>query len=376
MERIKSTSIYAILCYFFNHFLACFKKNKQSKHQLGGIMLIRTVTLIILLFSPAHLLSADISDAAATASLISPDGNITDTTPTYKWNAVKNASWYYLWVNDSTGNKIQKWYTAEQAGCANGLDTCSVTSTTILKKGAAKWWVRTWNSTGYGKWSSALAFNTASEHPPVAAPLVSPNGSITKTTPTYQWNAVINATWYYLWVNDSTGNKIKKWYTAEQAGCSNGAEVCSITSTTPLKEGSAKWWIQTWNSIGYGAWSSPLTFTLTSNHLPGAASLLLPKGEITDTTPTYQWNAVANVTWYYLWVNDSTGNKIQKWYTAKQANCSNGTGNCSITSTETLTQGAGKWWVRTWNDSGYGPWSSALNYQLKIEQPPAVMTVF
>jgi uncharacterized protein (DUF1800 family) len=327
-------------------------------------MLIRIAVFIITLSLPTYILSAD-NTSPATADLISPSGNITDTTPTYQWNAVADASWYYLWVNDSTGNKIKKWYTAAEVGCPNGSGTCSVTSTTVLKQGMGKWWILTWNSTGYGNWSSALQFNTASEALPVAASLVSPNGNITKATPTYQWNAVSNATWYYLWVNDSTGNKIKKWYTAEEVGCSSGVDRCSITSKTALNAGSAKWWIQTWNSTGYGPWSTASLFMLDSSNIPVAASLILPKGEIADTTPTYQWNAVANATWYYLWVNDSTGNRIKKWYTAEQVGCNSGTGICSITSTEVLKQGTGQWWVRTWSRSGYGPWSSALTYLVK-----------
>jgi hypothetical protein len=81
--------------------------------------------------------------------------------PTYIWNAVTNSSWYYLWVNDSTGNKVRKWYTAAQAGCPNGIGICSVKSNTTLAKGSAVWWVRTWNDFGYGAWNKATHFNVS-----------------------------------------------------------------------------------------------------------------------------------------------------------------------------------------------------------------------
>ena len=81
--------------------------------------------------------------------------------PTYIWNAIPNSSWYYLWVNDSSGNKIKHWYTASQAGCPNGIGICSVKPNTTLAKGSAVWWVRTWNDFGYGSWNKATRFNVS-----------------------------------------------------------------------------------------------------------------------------------------------------------------------------------------------------------------------
>jgi hypothetical protein len=72
------------------------------------------------------------------ATLISPSGTISTPTPTYTWNAVPSATWYYLWVNDSTSTKIQTWYTATQAGCASGTGTCSVTPSVRLASGVAQ----------------------------------------------------------------------------------------------------------------------------------------------------------------------------------------------------------------------------------------------
>ncbi len=302
------------------------------------------------------------------ATLVSPTGTITTTTPTYVWNAVSTATSYYLWVNDSTGNKIQTWYTATQAGCSSGTGTCSVAPSTTLASGAGQWWIETSNTYGNGPWSNSLSFNVQiSGGTPPAATLVSPTGTITTATPTYTWNAVSTSTWYYLWVNDSTGNKIQTWYTAAQAGCSSGTGTCSVTPSTTLASGAGQWWIQTWNTYGYGPWSNSLSFNVqVSGGTPPAATLVSPTGTITTTTPTYTWNAVSTSTWYYLWVNDSTGNKIQTWYTAAQAGCSSGTGTCSVTPSTILASGAGQWWVRTWNSYGYGPWSNPLTFTVSL----------
>ena len=200
---------------------------------------------------------------------------------------------------------------------------------------------------------------------PKKAVLISPLDQISNINPTYSWNAVSNSSWYYLWVNDSTGNKIKKWYTASQASCADGVGVCSVTpSTTTLASGTAKWWIQTWNTIGYGQWSRVNDFNIAGG-VPISATLLNPEGVISENSPTYSWNAVSNSSWYYLWVNDSTGNKIKKWYTASQASCADGTGVCSVTPSTTLASGTAKWWVQTWNTTGYGQWSHVKSFNIE-----------
>ena len=132
--------------------------------------------------------------------------------------------------------------------------------------------------------------------------------------PTYTWNAVPNSTWYYLWVDDSIGNKIRQWYKAADAGCSSGTGIRSLTPGTALAVGAGKWWVQTWNSIGSGPWSDGVAFTAPVPILPGKATLISPSGGVSTSMPTYLWNADPNATWYFLWVDDTTGNKIQQWY--------------------------------------------------------------
>ena len=90
---------------------------------------------------------------------------------------------------------------------------------------------------------------------------------------------------------------------------------------------------------------------------PAAATQISPSGETADNTPSYTWNPVSNATWYCLYVNDSTGNKIDQWYAASDAGCPDGTGTCSVTPSVALAPGAGQWWIRTYNSAGYGDWS-------------------
>ena len=98
--------------------------------------------------------------APGKATLVSPTGTITSTSPTFKWNAVPTASWYYLYVQDSTSfsGRITTWFTASQAGCGSGTGTCSITPNTVLAPGGAIWWIRTWSDLGTGPWSDGMSF--------------------------------------------------------------------------------------------------------------------------------------------------------------------------------------------------------------------------
>lgn len=194
----------------------------------------------------------------AAAVLTSPLGGVGTLTPTYTWQAVPASTWYYLWVNDATGNVIKEWYTAAQAGCA-GSSTCSITPSVTLAQGSATWWIRTWNAIDNGPWSAIGNFSTG---PPEATTLIAPAGLAASTTPAYRWNAVPAASWYYVWANDSTGNVIKTWFTAEQAGCAAGVGTCEVTPAVALALGDGQFWVQTWNALGYGPWSATLQFTV------------------------------------------------------------------------------------------------------------------
>ncbi|MFZ5912434.1 MAG: choice-of-anchor Q domain-containing protein [Chloroflexota bacterium] len=208
---------------------------------------------------------------------------------------------------------------------------------------------------------------------PGKASLVSPSGDIGDNYyPAYTWQEVTEggaesiSTWYYLWVNGPSGNIIKQWYPAAEV-CSSG--VCSVTPSTALGGGAHTWWVQTWNSAGYGPWSDAMTFDTAVPTVPGKAVLVSPSGNAVSNTPTYTWNEVTESgaesmsTWYYLWVNGPAGNVIKQWYKAVDI-CD--AGLCAATPATALASGAHTWWVQTWNPAGYGPWSDAMTFNTAI----------
>jgi hypothetical protein len=215
--------------------------------------------------------------------------------------------------------------------------------------------VQTWNSVGYGPWSTGLTFNTPTPTPPGAATLTSPNGNVITSNPTYTWNEVSGATWYYLYISEPSGQAFAQWYAASQV-CSSGT--CSVGNAKTLGVGQHRWWIQTWNSVGYSSWSTGMTFTTT---LPGAAALNTPNG-VTTNNPTYNWNKVSEATWYYIYVNGPSGYVFTQWYRTSDV-C--GASTCSIANaTPGLASGQYRWWIQTWNNVGYGPWSAGLNFSV------------
>src|SRR2546425_4230465 len=231
------------------------------------------------------------------------------------------------------------------------------------------------NASGSGPWSNGLTFTVAGTPPPPAATLLAPSGSIATTTPTYTWNAVAGATQYLLWLDDSSGGRLRQWYTATEAGCASGTGTCSLTLAVVLSPGVGQWWIVTNNASGNGPWSAALPYTVAGTPPPGAATLLAPAGNIATSTPTFTWNAVASATQYLLWVDDSSGGRIRTIYTAAQAGCASGTGTCSLTPSVTLSPGAGQWWIVTSNAAGNGPWSARGTFTLAGTPPPGAATL-
>ena len=145
---------------------------------------------------------------------------------------------------------------------------------------------KTLNNTAY----TVANFRTASE-PPSAATLIAPSGTITTALPIYEWNAVTTAGRYYLSVRGAGDGVIATWYT-RSAVCSGS--VCRVTPSTALTNGDYEWAIQTWNSSGYGPWSSPLAFTVkTITSVPTVTTFSINGGAASTTNPVVTLNNTA-----------------------------------------------------------------------------------
>ena len=304
---------------------------------------------------------------------ISPQGQTTDVTPTYRWTAVPYATSYeggLLLADEAGGFYLTASYTAAEAGCAAGTGICSVTPSAVLPPGNNHFWsVRAKNSLGYGPSSNGLLF--ALYISPGSALPISPVGETTDTSPTYSWNAIATAASYKLRVVRSSGEILAISYTAAEAGCAAGTATCSVTPSTVLQNGFHTWWVQATTSQGLGPWSARTDFAIGAAGLPGGATPVSPEGMTIDTPLTYRWNAVATAASYKLRVVSESGEVMATWYTAAQAGCAGGTGVCSITPSTAVPRGARAWWwIQTRNPYGSGPWSDRMYITVSAEERP------
>ena len=121
----------------------------------------------------------EIVKAPGTATLNSPSGSISNSSPTYSWAAVSGATKYELYIDTSAGvKKHDIWYSAIQAGCESG-GTCSINPTPdpALTNGNYRWFVRAANGAGNGAWTAAKSF-AVSVTAPLAVTLTSPSGTV------------------------------------------------------------------------------------------------------------------------------------------------------------------------------------------------------
>jgi hypothetical protein len=100
--------------------------------------------------------------------------------------------------------------------------------------------------------SNPSNFTTTVQTAPTGVVLTEPAGTIATLTPTFTWNKVSMATWYRLYVKGPYGVVQDQWHQAVNI-C--GVTTCSVSDPT-LERGDHIWWVQTYNSAGYGPWKS------------------------------------------------------------------------------------------------------------------------
>lgn len=102
---------------------------------------------------------------------------------------------------------------------------------------------------------------------------------------------------------------------------------------------------------------------------PSAPTGLNASGDLSSipVTPQYQWNHVANATWYQTYVTNNAGYLATKWYqVGVDVTC---TTTCSIVSPENLPKnGAYDWWVLAWNNIG-SAWSTKDTFNVTVPVP-------
>ncbi len=280
----------------------------------------------------------DIDRPPPASTPIAPAGSVTTGRMSqFSWSSVPTADWYFLWLNRDGSKYLTKW-----------ISGTSWTPSNEFPGGSYSWAVQTYNSAGYGPWSSSAAFSITKQLPGATVP-VGPEGTLAVGTsnPPFSWQAADHANWYHVWVNRiGEGKFASRW-----------VQVPATTWTFDMdfRGGDYRWWIAGWNPDGYGPWSSGTTFNV-QQMLPDTVSLLSPTGGAVRAAGDieYQWQPDARATWYQVW-SGCPGESKSDWFSAA-ASVSGGVARAS------MTHGAWadyKWYVRGWGPDGMGNWSPA-----------------
>ncbi|MBN1235335.1 MAG: hypothetical protein JW999_04710 [Methanotrichaceae archaeon] len=200
--------------------------------------------------------------------------------------------------------------------------------------------------------------------------LVSPSGILNTGKPTYVWNSVDSCLYYCLEVRNSVEDVVlKQWYDTSDFPSST----CSVTPSESLDPGDYTWSVLCWDCSGH-QWSSEMAFTVcTSSSFPGKATLVSPKGTIGSKNPTFVWNAVPGCTQYCLRVVDAHYQSVtlfEECYDTQEVLSDQ---RCSVTPGLELDPGNYRWWIKTINCKGDGPWSNYMSFRYQ-DRPPGRST--
>ncbi|MBF0108988.1 MAG: cadherin repeat domain-containing protein [Magnetococcales bacterium] len=195
-------------------------------------------------------------------------------------------------------------------------------------------------------WLAILRFSAAAIAGPAAVSAISPDSSVTTTTPTYVWTAESQASKYRLVVkNSKNATLVDLWYTKEESNCSGGSGSCSVTPSTALAAGS-----YTWYAIANSGVAKALV-AKSFSVVPVTQSTGSPSGQLTTAPTSFNWGAVSGGTFYLLTVTKSGGTPVTKWLSASSAGCASGSGTCRTDLAMTFTNGTYSWDVKPYTTS-------------------------
>lgn len=269
--------------------------------------------------------------------------------PQFTWTAAQDAATYELWVNHRESNTVRIVHEL-------GLTSTSYTPALGLPEGNYTAWVRAYNAAGeVGEWSSAFSFllNVPTPTIPViTGPAPNPVGSVTDPSPTISWTVSVPAASYDLQVERvSTGQVI-----IDQTG------ITSASYTVPFKldETTYRARVRGVNSAGEtGGWSEYSQFRID---VPNATTPIAeaPSGTVTQNQVTFQWQHTPGNVRYEILVRDLLNQEqIILQRTTNQLDLSQ---NSAVT-TENLTNGTYRFWVRAFNSQNTASsWSNSLSF--------------
>ncbi|MEQ9029417.1 MAG: Calx-beta domain-containing protein [Aggregatilineales bacterium] len=308
--------------------------------------------------------------------------------PTFNWTlsgTATNATSFNVYVAPSANVGVptvnQAVSRAATCGGVNGT-TCSLISPVGLTGGVQyQVYIQTKGPGGLstGGTGGYAGPDTFTVNPVFPTP-ISPNGSVNLPTgnPTYTWTDIAGASHYYLYVANIANQQIINEVVSDVGYC-NGTQ-CQIDATTlresyRLPNGAYTFYVRGWKDGQATPWSGGMSFTVNST-LPGAVTKVFPlEGESTAYNTTFQWNEVANVSGYNLYLVNPNGvaSGVLRGEVGDEVICS--TGTCGWNTTLASIPGTWTWYVQAFNSAGAGAWSAPTTFTAPTAIPDVIAKV-
>jgi hypothetical protein len=293
-------------------------------------------------------------------SLISPANlsAITDTTPKFSWERIKDARTYHLLVSTNP---------ALTSPIVDASDLRSpryiVPKANALPNGTYFWGVSAQDAAGnVGPVSMVYTF-TLTDAPtlPEAPDLQTPADRTITTLPavSFGWDTVPDGDTYQIQIDND-----RRFRSPEQDD--TGTSGVTTYDAAPLDDGTYFWRVRAITVGGVaGDWSKTWRFTIDST-APDAPDLKSPRnGEATHSVlPVYKWRGARDVAFYHLQVSDDSG------FGTTLVNESTLTGS-KFTQPAALAHGVYYWRMRAEDSLGnLGGWSDVYSFTVTILRSP------
>ncbi len=201
---------------------------------------------------------------------VEPAGPAPEADPVFSWMPLDGAVAYRLNVRNAANKAVfNQWYSAAEAGCANGEAICSISIGTGFLPASYRWRVIARDQSGLkSDWSEWRTFFPAQDDVPGSPPspqAVGPEGQDDTNRPVFTWWPSLDGSRFRIKVVDS-GNRryFNRWRSAAGAGCSDGLGPCELESPVIFEPGEYRWKVLARNRLtGVNSeWSPWMTFTV------------------------------------------------------------------------------------------------------------------
>ena len=290
--------------------------------------------------------------------LISPEGNQSSSTLTFRWHTAENVSNYNVYVfNNNVATKLD----TPSAQCEDGICECNyaydpyMDDSYDIPAGDSTWRVRAFNPS-HSSWSNALTINIPPAVPVLRFPA---DGDSVSGIPVYQWNASATANLYEFQYGTSDAFDSGGAYSFTTTGLSHQPPV------QPL--GEYLWRVRARNAQNnWGKWST-FRFVTIQMGVPPAPALTSPNDGalFNNGDVNFAWGAATDGNTYQIQIAKSNT------FGLPTVDVTSAAGVLAYSASD-LPDGKYYWRVRAINTADtHGTWSLVRSFTIDTTPPPS-----